>query len=230
MEIVKLTLAIAPAAIIVTLILTLNIYREERKKIRVKIIGAGLLTLVLSAVVNSLIYNYTSLDIYSPHMLNRLGANFFGLAIHEEFFKVIFIFLFFFSSDEDYKGHEIILYPLSACAVFSAGEGLSSIYFDVFSLILRLVTFVPFHILNGLLTVRFLKSVTGKGAGNPVPRILLAWLMPASVHALFKTAMSLLTGYMLFVPGLLITGGFIYYIIKIKREYFSGELSPAYKI
>jgi protease prsW family protein len=227
MTIIKLILAICPAILIIFFVLSANIYKNENFAISRRIISAGFLIFIFSALVNSMIYSYTVIDIYSPDLLHRAFAYFTRIAIHEEFFKLFFLLvLIIFPYKNVEEKQNVILFSLTVGAVFASLEGLTYTYFSDFSLLLRLFTYFPFHILNFSLTIYLLKIKSNKFS---LYRLLIAWIIPTLTHTGFKFLMSIQYGFWFIFSSVVMTGGLILLILYFKKKFFTGTMAPVYK-
>ncbi len=194
-----------------------------------RLVFAGLGAVALSGIVNGLLYTYTTIDIYSASLPERLIAMFFGIAINEEFFKVVIFMLLFQRVLPDVNEYDLYVYVLSVSAIFAAGEGISTGNFHSYLLLVRIVTFIPFHLVNGITTAFFISRYLKNDGPAGIRWLFAAWLVPAVFHAIFKFGASLLTGYFAFIPAAILLPIVIYGVVVIKRKYFNPQMVPMYR-
>jgi RsiW-degrading membrane proteinase PrsW (M82 family) len=199
-ELLLLALALAPAVAIMMYVYFQDVHEKEPIWMLIKMFAFGLLSVVVTLILSTLMGKFV--EFQRGVVLDQFLYAFFGVALVEEFSKMLFVMIAFRSRhfNEPFDG---IVYAVMVSMGFAALENVLYVFSGgIETALLRMFTAVPAHGTFGVLMGYFM----GRAKFEPNRRgVLLWWALGSAVifHGFYDFFL-----FISFIPGIWI-GAFV---------------------
>ncbi len=183
------------AALLPPLYLMMQIYRADRVeqepvRLIIKTILFGVISVFPTMFVESLLIRTLGSALPEGSVIYRLAENFIGVAMVEEFFKMMAVRLSVWRREEFDYTFDGVVYGVSAAIGFAAFENLLYVYDGgLVTAGFRAITAIPGHTIFGIfmgmhLGIAKYKQVRGDSQAASYHK-LMAWLIPTLLHGFY---------------------------------------------
>lgn len=187
--IMKIILAIGLPLLLIFYLFSMDIYHghSKRRLISIPLIGMGVVVLAYF-IINRVLPYVTGIDFFSSDLKDVLIAGFFGAGMIEEWCKLIGVMVLLYAVEKTERQYDVLLFTLSIGALFAGLENMIiPRYFKPNTLILRMFTAVPAHVIfSYIMSLLLWKMMTGKTFIRKLSLMFTALVIPAIVHAGFN--------------------------------------------
>ncbi len=165
---------------------------KEPKKLLIKLFFCGLLSCIITVVINILtmiFIPFFAKETTELNLISLIPYVFLGIALVEEFSKWIIIYLFSFNDKEFDETYDMVIYSVYVSLGFATLENVLYIMqSNILVALFRAVTAVPGHAFNAVFIGYYLalaKKSKINNDGNYLKYMLLSIIVPTIMHGIY---------------------------------------------